>query len=68
MISSMFAQQTCQQYGRFSRSVAIQAEKRIWSHADLAIRAEIPSVFVLEKISSFPQRFGQIRTESWQDF
>jgi hypothetical protein len=37
-------------------------------HADLAIRAEIPSVFVLEKISSFPQRFSQIRTESWQDF
>ena len=37
-------------------------------HADLAIRAEISSVFVLEKISSFPQRFGQIRTESWQDF
>jgi hypothetical protein len=37
-------------------------------YADLALRAEIPSVFVLEKISSFPQRFGQIRTESWQDF
>ena len=31
MISSMFAQQTYQQYGRFSRSVAIQTEKRIRS-------------------------------------
>jgi hypothetical protein len=37
-------------------------------HADLAIRAEIPPVFVLENISSFPQRFGQIMPESWQGF
>jgi hypothetical protein len=32
------------------------------------IRAKIPSVFVLEKVSSFPQRFDQIRTDSWQGF
>jgi len=35
---------------------------------DLAIPVEIPSVFVLEKLSSFPQRFGQIRTNFEQDF
>jgi hypothetical protein len=28
---------------------------------DLEIRAEIMSVFVLQKLSSFPQRFRQIR-------
>jgi hypothetical protein len=35
---------------------------------DLAIRAEIPSVFVLETFSSFRQRFGQFRMDYWQGF
>ena len=34
----------------------------------LAIRADIPFVFVLEKLSNFPQRFGQIKTDSWKGF
>jgi hypothetical protein len=59
----------------FSFTVLIAVHTMVMVHLqiaeirpDLAIRAEIPSVFVLETFSSFRQRFGQFRMDYWQGF